>query len=122
MNELPIGAIVMILHDVTDLGMSVFKMTSDITPFVIQVLGYILMVVPWIYFRMWFFNFHLIGKIFDEIWTSHHPVLRDTVAFSTGFLICLSCMHIYWFYLMINGFFRRMKNINSISVSSSENT
>jgi hypothetical protein len=32
LNELPVGAAVMLLHDVTDLGMSICKITVDITP------------------------------------------------------------------------------------------
>jgi TLC domain len=35
LNYMPIGAAVMILHDVTDLGASIFKLTIDVTPFVI---------------------------------------------------------------------------------------
>lgn len=34
LNYLPIGAAVMVLHDVTDLGASIFKLTIDVTPIV----------------------------------------------------------------------------------------
>ena len=41
LNYLPIGAAVMLLHEVTDLFVSFFKLTIDVTPFPIQVYGYV---------------------------------------------------------------------------------
>ncbi len=35
LNTVPIGAAVMILHDVTDLAVTIFKLTVDITPVLI---------------------------------------------------------------------------------------
>jgi ceramide synthetase len=67
LNYLPIGSIVMLLHDITDLCMSIFKLSSDVTPMIVQFLTYSLMVVPWIYFRLWFFTVHVIGRIYEEI-------------------------------------------------------
>ena len=32
LNCMPVGAAVMILHDITDLAVSIFKLTVDITP------------------------------------------------------------------------------------------
>ena len=32
LNMLPIGAAVMVLHDITDLAVTLFKLTTDITP------------------------------------------------------------------------------------------
>ena len=66
LNYMPIGAAVMILHDVTDLGASIFKLTIDVTPFVIQMLGYLTMLISWVYFRLWFFPLFVIKRIYEE--------------------------------------------------------
>lgn len=63
-NFLPIGAAVMILHDLTDLTVSIFKLTVDVTPTVIEITGYVIMLTSWVYFRLWFFPVHVIGRIF----------------------------------------------------------
>ncbi|TNV82255.1 hypothetical protein FGO68_gene12725 [Halteria grandinella] len=107
---LPIGAAVMILHDVTDLGCSVFKLTIDITPTAVEVIGYIGMVVPWLYVRLWFFPAHVISRIFEEM-NSWHGVRinRHMMIMLTVFLIVLFCMHIFWFYLMVKGLLRRFQ-------------
>jgi hypothetical protein len=60
---LPIGAAVMILHDVTDLTATLFKLTIDIFPFFIGVTFYGLMIVCWVYFRLWFFPVHVIWRL-----------------------------------------------------------
>ena len=65
-NYLPVGAAVMILHDVTDLTCSIFKMVVDITPMTFQVGGYILMVSTWVYFRLWYFPGFVIARIYEE--------------------------------------------------------
>lgn len=66
LNYIPIGAAVMLLHDVTDLTVSVFKLTIDVTPMAIQLSGYGLMVTSWVYFRIWFFPGHIISRIYEE--------------------------------------------------------
>ena len=56
-GAIPVGATIMLLHDITDLGVSVFKATVDVTPKKVQIAGFTGMVAPWIYFRLWFFPF-----------------------------------------------------------------
>jgi len=65
-NYLPVGAAVMILHDVTDFTVSIFKMLVDITPAYCEVSAYILMVTSWVYFRLWYFPFFVIARIYEE--------------------------------------------------------
>jgi ceramide synthetase len=109
-NYLPVGAAVMVLHDVTDLCASIFKMVADITPFPIQICGYIIMVTSWVYFRMWFFPVHVIARIVEEsqVWVGKTWNF-NLVGMLTAFLAVLFLLHVFWFYLMLKGFIKRMK-------------
>jgi ceramide synthetase len=60
LNSIPIGAAVMILHDLTDLTATIFKLTIDITPVFVQAFGYVLLLVSWVYLRLWYFPMHVI--------------------------------------------------------------
>jgi hypothetical protein len=66
LNYLPVGATVMILHDVTDLTTTIFKLFVDVTPMFLQILSYILMTTTWVYFRLWFLPMHIIFQVIDE--------------------------------------------------------
>jgi TLC domain len=123
---LPVGAAVMLLHDITDLSVSFFKLTIDVTPITIQLTGYMIMVVSWIYFRIWFFPAHVIGRIIEECSACDNDKLFDkNFAFMTvGFLIALACMHVFWLYLMIRGLIRRCNKhnwIDQVSLKGTEN-
>lgn len=72
LNAIPVGAVIMLLHDITDLGASTFKATIDVTPKVIQGLGYACMVVPWVYFRLWFFPYQVIYRNHYEMVSINH--------------------------------------------------
>jgi len=125
LNYLPVGASVMILHDMTDLGASIFKLTIDVTPFFIQMCGYSTMLVSWIYFRLWFFPMKVIGRIIEESQNWHGSAINlNFIAMLTCFLIILFFMHIFWFYLMIKGLLRRLQMSNykeQVSLANSEN-
>ena len=104
LNNLPIGAAVMLVHDVTDLGASLFKITIDVTHAVVQIFGYASMVLPWVYLRLWFFPCRLINSIFEDLYNSSHYVMANTFNIFVGFLFSLALLHYFWFYLMIRGF------------------
>ncbi len=57
----------MFSHDVTDLTTTIFKLVCDVTPDVIQILAYLLMTIAWAYFRLWYFPFHVIGRMIEEM-------------------------------------------------------
>ena len=122
---LPVGAAVMVLHDVTDLAVSIFKLTIDITPGVIQAIGYVVMVVPWVYFRLWYFPFHLIARIPQEYMNWHGAKKNfQLVSMLSAFLCALCCLHVFWFYLMVKGLVKRMMSKNwkeQVSLQSSSN-
>jgi hypothetical protein len=123
LNYIPPGAIIMLLHDITDLCMSVFKLTSDVTPFLVQLFFYLIMVIPWIYFRQWFFIFHVIVRAYEEYYLSpHYNVLSLSFLMCMWFLKILAVMHIFWLYIMIKGLIKRCLNNNFIALPSSENS
>jgi TLC domain len=116
-NFLPIGAAVMILHDVTDMTVSIFKLSIDVTPTIIEVLGYLTMLITWVYFRLWFFPVHVIWRIFKELKTWDSNTYNPSLSLMLpAFLMMLFVMHVFWFYLMIKWCLRRLENMNSISL------
>jgi hypothetical protein len=66
LNMLPIGAAVMILHDVTDLTVTLFKLTIDIFPSAVGFFFYGQMIVLWMYFRLWYYPLHVIWRLHEE--------------------------------------------------------
>lgn len=111
LNKLPIGAAVMILHDLTDLNVTIFKLTVDITPVFVQALFYGSMIVSWVYFRLWYFPVHVIYRLHEECYEEgkpcpnmQYPTLNMLYAFMCGLFL----LHIFWFYLMVKGFFKRL--------------
>jgi TLC domain len=130
LNMLPIGAAVMILHDITDLACTIFKLTVDVTPFLVQGVGYISMLVSWVYLRLWYFPGHVIYRLHEECYfegkpcpNMHYQMLNMLYAFMTG----LTCLHVFWFYLMIKGLVRRCRfkggffNTSIVSMKSNVN-
>jgi hypothetical protein len=106
-----VGAAVMILHDVTDLTTTIFKLFCDVAPFKIQLVFYAIMTSTWVYFRLWFFPVHVIGRIFEESYNWQGKTFNfNLIGMLTTFLFFLFLMHIFWFYLMIKGVIKRCKN------------
>ena len=79
LNHIPIGSAVMILHDITDTTMNIFKVTIDVTPIPIQAVSYFLMLFSWIYLRLWYFPFYVIGSIFEETNDFSRPEINNSV-------------------------------------------
>lgn len=110
LNFIPIGAAVMLLHDVTDLAVSIFKLTVDITPVYVMIPAYVLMVTSWAYVRIWFFPTKVIGRLYEECYSmgecKNAPYNLLNMLFA--YLSCLWCLHVFWFYLMVKGMVRRL--------------
>jgi ceramide synthetase len=69
LNMLPMGCVVMLVHDVTDLSVTLFKLTIDVTPIYVQGFTYCSMLVSWIYFRLWFFPRNIIYRLYAECYS-----------------------------------------------------
>ena len=93
----------MLVHDVTDLAVTIFKLTIDITPIYIQGASYGGMLIAWMYFRLWFFPVYLIYGLYWECYGDkvcanvNYSMLNMLFAFICGLL----CLHVFWFYLMV---------------------
>jgi TLC domain len=117
LNMLPIGAAVMILHDITDLAVTLFKLTIDIFSTPVCAIFYGTMIVSWMYFRLYFFPLHVIWRLQEECYDGmpcqnmQYGALNMLYAFLSG----LVCLHIFWFYLMVNGFIRRLRSKGSLT-------
>lgn len=121
-NYLPVGAAVMILHDVTDLTTTIFKLIVDVTHLYIQLSLYFVMVSTWVYFRLWFFPTQVIARIFEESYNWHGKTFNfNLIGMLTTFLIFLCFMHIFWFYLMVKGAIKKLKNKDHISIKGNVN-
>jgi hypothetical protein len=108
-----LGCIVMLVHDVTDLAVTLFKLTIDITPIAIQAFTYVQMLVSWVYFRLWFFPVHIIYHLYWECYSDgkictnvNYSMLNMLLAFIGG----LFCLHVFWFFLMLQGLLKRCKS------------
>lgn len=69
-----LGSVIMFIHDISDLAVSLFKLTCDVASQKIQTLTYALMVGTWIYQRLWFFPLYLIKGYIDEAFNCTHYV------------------------------------------------
>ena len=108
-----LGCIVMLVHDVTDLAVTLFKLTIDITPIAIQAITYVQMLVSWVYFRLWFFPVHIIYHLYWECYGDgkvcanvNYSMLNMLLAFIGG----LFCLHLFWFFLMVQGLLKRCRS------------
>lgn len=49
LNQMTLGSVIMFIHDISDLAVSLFKLTCDVASQKVQTLTYGLMVGTWIY-------------------------------------------------------------------------
>ena len=84
------------------------------------------MSLTWIYFRLWYFPFFVIRRMFEEVYDysrpeANHEVLKQSADILFCFLSILALLHIFWFYLMAKGLKKRSKNWSNVSLKSPEN-
>lgn len=117
-NYIPIGAAIMLVHDITDMFMSILKLVVDITSRKIEYTAYTIMLAFWIYLRLWVFPFHIIGNMIEECYgeksmpNMNYNVLNMMLAFLFGLL----GLHIFWCYLMLNAIYRRIRNPKDLEI------
>jgi hypothetical protein len=111
LHQIPIGSIVMLIHDVTDLSVSVFKIFVDVTHYTLQFSAYFQMLFLWIYLRLYYFPIHIIRMILIEIQVFQDELYHHYFAFLiVSFLIILALLHAFWFHIMVKGFLRGLRN------------
>ncbi len=72
-NFLPIGAIIMLLMDFSDIFVAVFKMAVDVNE-VFQTINFFIMLFTWIYIRIWHFPIYVLYPFIVDLYTIKHPV------------------------------------------------
>lgn len=65
LNFLNIGAVIMLLHDYSDIILSIFKLTVDTTSAIVQYIAYAIMLSNWIFTRHYFFVVWIIKAYYD---------------------------------------------------------
>lgn len=117
-NYIPVGAAIMLIHDLSDLPVTILKLVVDVTPRWVQYPVFIYMLASWIYLRLWVFPFHIIDNMIEECYGEkkmagmNYSVLNMMIAF----LYVLVGLHIFWCYLMLNAMIRRLRNPKSIEI------
>ncbi|CDW85563.1 lag1 longevity assurance [Stylonychia lemnae] len=107
-NQLSLGAVVMVTHDFTDCLVSVFKIFSDVVGKTWQYVSVFSMILGWIYFRLWFFQYYVIYKYYTLNSNTEHYVLKNTFYFFFTFICALSVLNWFWFSLMVKGIYSRV--------------
>lgn len=120
-NFLPIGAVIMYVHDLTDLFVCLFKLTCDTHSHRVQYSLFVCMLVSWFYFRLCFFPGMLIRRYYLEVYTSQDFVIQNIFMILFCFLVGLFLLHIFWFHLMLRGLCRRLAKPERISLETNEN-
>jgi hypothetical protein len=73
-NCLPIGGAVLIVHDFTDIFVSLFKLVVDLTSDKVQGTIIVINLILWVYLRLWFFPIYVIYQYHLESGIVKHPM------------------------------------------------
>ena len=63
-NFLPIGAVIMLIHDFPDIFVCIMKITADLCGVTGFAISYVFMVFTWGYFRLYIFPFYTIIPLY----------------------------------------------------------
>lgn len=112
MNYIPIGAAIMLVHDVTDIPVTTIKLLADISSKYAELVVFIAMFTSWLYLRLWFFPCKVIYRMVEECYHQTVPGMNYSVLnMMLAFLCGLVCLHIFWVSLMIKGALRRTSKV-----------
>ncbi|CDW88398.1 UNKNOWN [Stylonychia lemnae] len=109
-NFLPIGAVIMLIHDFPDIFISLFKITYDIVSSKFQHILAAIMFPLWIYCRIFFFPVYMIAKYYEQAAHSDHYVIQNVFHILFWFLVGLLLLHCIWTNLIIKGIINRITN------------
>jgi signal transduction histidine kinase len=71
-NFLPYGAIIMLIHDASDIFVSAFRACLDVAGLSTFAPVYFMMIFTWIYFRLYYFPFKLITNLYEQYTTTNN--------------------------------------------------
>lgn len=98
MNYLPVSLMILYTHDISDAFVCLVRVFVDTKHKYITFVCYVLLMISWVYTRLYVFPFDLI-----RIGTYHNPVPHEI--YGMGILGAMAhilvVLHIYWFYLLV---------------------
>lgn len=98
-NYLRMGAVILILHDISDIFSYSCKIVVDTKHIYLTLAAFIGLITSWIYTRLYIFPFHVILQCFtNNIWARPELVGYTVIAIC---LIALLCLHVYWFFIFV---------------------
>ena len=110
LNMIPVGAAIMLLHDLTDIPVTTIKLITDITNKYLEFSIFFVMLGSWCYFRLWFFPFKVIARMIEECYHETVPGMNYSVMNMIIFFLCsLVCLHVFWAHLMVRSALRKTK-------------
>ena len=109
MNYIPIGAVILLVHDVSDIPATTLKLVVDTTSSLVESLVFGWLLISWAYFRLYVFPVRIIYRLITECYFVTVPAVNYTpMNMELAFLCGLMCLHVFWFYLMLKGLVRRI--------------
>jgi hypothetical protein len=106
-NFLACGYLVIFVHDVGDCFVCIFKLTVDISYMPTVAVAYIMLVVTWVYLRLFSFPMFCIKMLYEQAYFKEHVVLHEGSVFFLIMFFFTYLLHIFWFILIIKGFVER---------------
>ena len=73
-NFLPIGAVIAMGCDGTDILVKLMKSTVDVVPMLYTYIIYGMLTLAWIYFRIYYFSWWIMKAMHDQVYNSQHYV------------------------------------------------
>lgn len=108
-NQLPIGAAIMLVHDSSDIPVTFTKLVFDVTNMFFEILAPIWLFSFWFYMRLYVFPFKIIIVIYEDLFLNPIPHFNYSIATMLFcFLFGLLFLHIYWSYLLVRGAIKKL--------------
>jgi len=99
-NYLRMGAVVLFLHDISDIFSYGCKIYVDTKHIKLTLFFYVSLVLTWFWTRLYVFPFEVILQCFtNNIWARPELVGYMIIAIC---LFTLLCLHVYWIVLILN--------------------
>lgn len=109
-NFLLPGSVIMLLHDVTDIFVSIARIAQHTCSDAVVAVCWISMFISWCYLRLYYFPERIIKVYYNEMKDSTDPTIQGTWNFLLTFLCLLYALHWFWVALMLKLLYKRFFN------------
>ncbi len=104
-NVLFIGTLITTLHNLSDIFLHGAKITSHMQYEFLTVINAILMLVSWIYSRLYIYPFYVIKSVYYD---SFVIFTTETYVTFVVFLLTLQILHVYWFQFICLALYKKI--------------